>query len=610
MMFTSCLGEKKSDIKTDVVAQTFSAVSNGKLTTKIKQDDESEKKDNLGSEVRLKWIVDPLDKESKKKVSIPRNYNGLLYLRGLNISSLKERLVFARFSFGREWETVEIPAIIARPSDVIPRYYQDLVVILDLRSRPFDRIRLLYDLFDYNEYWDSENAREGKEQAMDPRADGLYCRGLNIKDDPTFVSTDNNELCNASGEKCFYAYAKILDSGLFDELGRRLPVTQPQIDLTGNGYDTNTMEDALKKCLPDNNSDVHFNGVLDASVNSGSLNYDASIDLGDRTFNYKGPFFAVNQNEWEISDAALFSPIDADNIQGTGLFQYSLNQAADGGYGSFMFPRAGRMELRSGIGHFSSATPFGPRSLQALSISGQTSYVDGCNLRVIYQNSLFNETISSCNVTASIELFSKDFTNNEETRIAYNREIKLQLIRPSLIDKNENEYLHSSLKNCSKNSACAVGECCYSGRCWSNNNIAQCKDDEDSIVGTLSVGARCTSDYQCAGLCCDSRVGTCQVHDETANPPVFCEKLIGQSCVADRWCQRQNLLEPRKVRTVVSNGVQLCTLKRYLRPTFANCVGGQCVSPVPFLDIRFDPENPDCNGVATGVSAEDPSLIQ
>lgn len=610
MLLNACLKQNKLLTKSDKVKQEYLVGQSKGFVTKVEDGDNSDNEEEIsGSEVRLRWIIDPLDKDSKKKVSIPRNYNGFLYLRGLNISSLKDRLIFARFRFGRESEAVIVPAFIARPSDVVPHRYEDLMVVLDLKKRPFDKIRLLYDLFDYNEYWDFINTREGEGPTIDPRADGLYCRGLKIKDDPTFISTNDNGLCDADGEICYYAYAKLLDSGLFNDLGQRLPVLWPQMDLTGKGYDTNTEDDALKKCLPDNNNVVHFNGVLDSNVNPGSLSYNSSITFSDRTFHYKGPFVAVNQSEWEISDAALFSPIDVNNTRGSGLFQYSLNQSADGGYGSFMFPRAGRMELRAGVGHFSSATPFGTRSLQALSVSGETSYVDGCNLRMIYQDSLFNETISSCNVTASIELFTKDFTTNDEVVIVNDGEIKLQLIRPSLTDKDDNEYLHASLKKCMKNSNCAASECCFSGRCWSSKNIAQCKEDDDLIVGTFPVGTNCTSDYQCASLCCDSRVGTCQVHDESSNPPVFCSKLIGQSCVGERWCQRQNLLQRLKVTTLVRNGVQMCTLKNLIRPTFARCVEGLCVAPEPLLNHFFDPANPDCNGELTGQVAIPPDSL-
>ena len=222
---------------------------------------------------------------------------------------------------------------------------------------------------------------------------------------------------------------------------------------------------------------------------------------------------------------------------------------------------------------------------------------------MIYQDPLFNETISSCNVTASIELFTKDFSSNEEKVIAYSREMKLQLVRPSLTDKDEKEYLHASLKKCLKNSACAVGECCFSGRCWQKKYIAQCKEDDDPLVGSLPVGTNCTSDYQCASLCCNSRMGTCQIHDETSDPPVLCSKLIGQSCVAERWCQKQNLLQSLKVTTLVRNGVQQCTLKTYIRPEFAQCTKGLCTYPDPLLGHPFDPANPDCNGDNTGVSA-------
>ena len=103
------------------------------------------------SVAEIRHIVDPFDGTYKTKVTIPKNFTGLLYLSGLNFTSLASKIVYARFRFGRELEPVIIQGTIGRAPGITPQTDIE-VLILDFQDRPFENIRLLYDLYDYNDY--------------------------------------------------------------------------------------------------------------------------------------------------------------------------------------------------------------------------------------------------------------------------------------------------------------------------------------------------------------------------------------------------------------------------------------------------------------------------
>ena len=537
-------------------------------------------------EVVLDFIVDPFDKKEKSKVSIPRNYNKLLYLTGINLFSLTNRLIFVRFRFGREMSEIVIPGTIARSSGMIPAT-DKLVLILDMKDRPFENVRLLYDLFDYNDYRD-ENGDETYEPVMNPRSSGLYCRGLPLKYDPTFVRTEDHPLCNREGDICHYAYAKLLDSGLFTGDGRRFTVFEPQIDMEGGGYDEQGSTEILKKCLPDNNDVNHLQGVLNIS-SLGSVSYGASVSLDGESYFYRGPFYPVNTNEWQITGDAVLSVVDS-NTGALGLFQHFLDPQSLSGYKSFMFPRAGPMDLKANVQHFSSPEifPATGRALASLSRSGKTEYMDGCNFRMNTYDPLFNEKISSCNVTATIELFTRDQETGEETTLVVHSDIKLQLTRPEPM--KENEILHSLLTYCSGENACPLGECCFNGRCFSELLAPHCSKKSVKKDNRL-VGESCTSDYQCASLCCDTSKRRCRVHDENSNPPRLCSKTQGQSCVAQRWCKTVDVHHCEIVPLHNNPNGPQCIQRCSVRPRPARCFNSVCQAPERSngFNLQFDP---------------------
>ena len=60
--------------------------------------------DVVQTAVELRHFIDPFDGTYKTKLTIPKNYKGNLYLAGLNIATLRNKLVKVRFKIGRELE--------------------------------------------------------------------------------------------------------------------------------------------------------------------------------------------------------------------------------------------------------------------------------------------------------------------------------------------------------------------------------------------------------------------------------------------------------------------------------------------------------------------------
>lgn len=565
----------------------------------------------------LRHLVDPFDGTYKTKLTLPKNFTGLLYLSGLNITSLSDRLVYARFNFGRELEPVTIPATIGRATAAGITPTTDIeVVILDIHDKPFENIRLLYDLFDYNDYRD-DNGDETGEVVTDPRDNKLYCRGLKLQYDPTFELTASNLACDQAGETCLYSYAKIRDTGLADSTGFALSVSEPQIDLSGSGYVNDTDTNALKKCLPDNRNRDNFNGVLNltSTEQPNSPGYGATtVSLNGENYTYMGNFRAIATDLWEVTSNALISDLSSSSNNPTGVFQkiVDINNPSTG-YGSFLFPRSGKMNLQTGVEYFGTTTPFVDlgttgtgRTLMSLVASGDTNYMDGCNLRMMNYDSYSNEGFSSCNVTATIELLTIDGVSGKETVLASNSSLKLQIIRPSVTNYQGKEVLYSSMKTCTNSQACSSDECCYNNRCWSKELVALCYEDVP-VVGNLQVGEKCESDFECSSLCCSQTTGACAVHMNTADEQVLCSKTPGQTCVAKEWCAKENVQNCFVVKTGLdTQGQTICALRCYNVPTFGICQTGsnrdqpgRCVPPetpeVPEFDPNEDPET-RCEG--------------
>lgn len=543
--------------------------------------------------IELRHIIDPESGNYKTKVTIPKNFGGYLFLSGLNITSLSNRIIKVRFKFGREMEPITVPAVITRGEGITPA--TDIEVLaLNMSSKPFENIRLIYDLYDYNDYYDDNTLAETNEPTQDPLDGGLFCRGLKLEHDPTFVGTASNTACDAANETCKYAYAKILDGGLVNATTNiRINPSEAQIDVLGGGYAANAQSEKLKRCLPDNVDPANLSSVLGITPALGGVAYGNVIIPNYR---YEGPYRVLAESTWHISGGAAFSLINGTN-KPNGIFQNSFTAGTiSQGYNSFMFPRAGKMTLQPGVEHFSSPLPFEARSLVngGLVSSGETDWMDGCNKRVSSFNAYTNEHIGSCNVSATIEVLATD-NSGQDVVLNVSSKVKLQLSRASTKNYDGQEVLYSSLNSCSNSSACGGNECCFNSRCWSKEIVSQCLEDVD-IIGNLATGEVCSSDYECSSFCCNQSTNTCAVHVNSEDQQVLCGKSPGQACVAKEWCRKENIPTCFKVKTgITPEGQQLCALRCYNVPTFGNCVNRQCVAPIPPAVPDFDPENPDCS---------------
>jgi hypothetical protein len=566
----------------------------------------------------LRHIVDPFTGTFKTKVTIPKNYKGMLYLSGLNIPSLNDREISVRFRFGREKEEIIIPATIGRAPGITPQ--TDIqVLILDMEDQPFRNLRLFYDLFDYNEYDTNKDGIEfgaGDDLAQptdDIRDAGLYCRGLNLEDDPTFSISSTNSACDEAGETCLYAYARIKDAGLnFLNAGEfnAISPTEPQLDIFGSGYGNQSQAEILKKCLPDVDHRNSVETVLQTTTSSSST---TKVAYGDTVFGtaftYLGPYRTLARDLWQISGEAVFSDLSSPANSPSGLFQAVLNNAptntatdpnakAEAGMKSFLFPRSGKLDLQPGVEYVGftdiSSQLNATRSIRTLVAAGETEFVDGCNIRVTNTYETNNEGISSCNVTGTIDLITTDTTTGELITLNSTNSIKLQLSRASATDFLGNEVRFSALKSCSSSNACGSNECCFNERCWSKDLVSQCLEDVPG-EGNLGFGETCNSDFQCTSLCCSGTTGTCAPHNPGEGN--FCSKTAGQQCVTKEFCKQENVPECIIVKEGTNaQGQPTCTLRCYNVPTFGECSSdGICLPPATPAVPIFDPANPDCS---------------
>ncbi len=365
-----------------------------------------------------------------------------------------------------------------------------------------------------------------------------------------------------------------------------------------------TTSDYLKRCLADNNKWSNLYKVLGSNGSlSGNISYNSNLSgivsaggYSYASYNYRGPYKMNAIVDWEIWGEAIYGQFGIFKNRLTGgaipACVSSSASCAVGGYSSRLFPMVGKTSLRGNIEHFSStevdSTAGNGRELTSLLSAGETDYMDGCNLRVSNFDPDSLEGISSCNVTATIEVYTKDVKTGAEIILASSNQIKLQLIRPSLTDNVGREVLYSAMKSCASSNACGLEECCYNNRCWSKELVSQCLEDSNS-EGSMAVGQSCTSDYQCASLCCNQSLGTCQPHIVNSDEQVLCSKSPGQQCVSREWCRKESITTCNIYRTGTSpTGQTTCALRCYPVPTFSDCMKGSCVAPiipaVPFFD--------------------------
>ncbi len=513
------------------------------------------------------------------KLTLPKNYRGYLYLGGINVGTLTQRLHKVRFTFGssKVGKVVKVlDAAVTTAPGIVPNT-NIKVLMLDLRSRPFNDIRMLYDLYDYRDY--SVAGATPVETNRDP---SLYCRALDLADDPTF---DGTGTCDGAGEKCLYSYAKIVDRGLAVGTGAAAVDTVPTRVQTGalpgsGGYYADSAANLQKRCLPDQ---APSSGVVVASgVSAGftrvqDLSFTAFAQSGvllqrdstnaiiyNQNVVYRGPFRAVNSENWDISDGAVFGA--------NGLFDIAMPGTGLNGalYRSKMFPRVVKQDYLKDLSYLQAVLGTDGKTVTSMASSGWSEYMDGCNGRV---NSVRNnEHVGSCTATAKIEVFYMDGT--EEVVVAETNQVVLQLVRSATVSGEGTDYLYGNFRSCDDNNQCGSAECCFNKRCWSKDLVAQCVDS--STQNDTPVGGSCTTSLDCVSMCCNSGTGRCDPHDPSTTPPTLCNQIPGQFCLSKEWCEKQDVVDEYLVdRGTTDEGLPDCHVVKILVPEHRSCVVNQ-----------------------------------
>ena len=542
-----------------------------------------------------------------RKLTLPKNFAGRLYLAGINVGTLSSTHVKVRFNFGLNREPITIPAVVSKAPGITPQ--TDIsVLVMDLRSEPFRNVRLPYDLFDYNEYDSSTDPTE------DNRNTNLYCRGLKVEDDPTFNGVG---ACDSDTEECLYAYAKIVDQGLIKESGGiKVPLTPsyPQIKSTGgSGYYKDSMAYKILKPLPDvilsnlkfSELDVSTGSSVISFTNPGTIWNPVTI-LGS-SFYYRGPYRLINRSNWEFK--LPFGDVDGTNrLFKAGEFVVYPNKESDPLPGdttkeqdriyfkSYLFPLATRLNLAANKSYLAQDEV----TEKIISVAGKTELMDGANVRAQSRN-YDQEHVGSCNVTATIEIIAKD-KNDINYVIASSKDVKLQLVRPTQYSTDlGNEVLFSNYKSCTSDAGCSSNECCLNNRCWDQTLVSNCMDNR-SEEGNREIGDQCTSDLECSTLCCNPTSAQCAPHNTSVIPALLCSKPVGDFCIAKEWCQKSTVVKCYVIKTGIDNlGNITCRQQCYNVEEFGDCKNGICLPPVQAPIPSFDPTLP--NACAKAVPA-------
>lgn len=559
-----------------------------------------------------------------RKLTLPKNFAGRIYLAGINVGSLSSKHVKVRFRFGLNKETVVIPATVTQAPGITPQTPIS-VLVMDLRSEPFRNIRLPFDLFDYNEYDLDQDGTlaQGVEPTNDNRNSGLYCRGLRVEDDPTFEGI--GACGDQSGELCLYTYAKVLDQGLIKESGGILVPLSPSLpqikSIPGSNYYQDFLTQQLLKPLPDSrplpNSVLTSFKFAEDAVTLDSTRSDNSVKIvfgdnvgiwdsftfpnGDKYF-YRGPYRIVDFDNWQF--AFPFGALHGKYrlFRENSFVHYNSFPLPDDDpstpiqnrlyYNSYLFPLATKLNLNPGITHLASTDPDDVRFEDVLASGGKTLWMDGSNARAQSRNHDL-EHIGSCNVSATIEIISKD-NNNIDYVISQSRDVKLQLVRPTQYQTDSgNEVLFSNFKRCSSNNGCASSECCFNNRCWDQSLVSQCFDSS-SAQGNRTIGQSCVSDLECSSLCCNRASGQCAPHNTLLSPPVLCNKPAGDYCISKEWCQKATVTKCYVIKTGTDPmGNTTCRQQCYYVEEQGDCMNGVCIPPVQSPIPPFDPDDPN-----------------
>lgn len=584
--------------------------------------------EEIEAKVEIRHLVEPKIDDARpggtytRKLTIPKDFDGHLYLAGINVATLAEKNLKVRFKFGVDRNPIDIPATLATAPGLIPQTNVE-VLVMDLRSQPFSRTRLIYDLFDYNEYdFGAGDPDPGvlAEPVQYNRDDKLFCRGLRLEDDPTFTG-QLSQGCSDADDICKYSYAKVTDKGLVKDNWIQ-PILPTEINVASAGLSMGEDDNAtnLERCLPDNppaashtigSTTFPFSAYFDSDpsemewkIQPGSLTplMEGSSLLGN--YYYQGPYQATNLNEWQISNAALLGEygVFGDFLKlntGPDVGPVIDNMELQFGIQSKLFPLQTRMELGKDVEYMGSAVPGGEKELKTMGSNGESQWMDGCNARVSTMLNDYNgEHVGACNVTAKIEIIAVDDEGNEQV-VDVTDEVKLQLVKEESLDSSGENVILSSYQACSSSSQCGADSCCIGGRCWSKSLVSQCVEDIPSY-GSKVPGDSCQSDNECSSLCCNQATGKCAVHDTLSEPEVLCSKPSGQSCIADEWCMQHPVTECYIVNTGYdAQGQRTCALRCYTYEKHGDCKAsagsavGVCVPPEQPEQPVFNPSDPN-----------------
>ncbi len=578
------------------------AGSGNNITEEEDEDDDDDTEETV--KVELRHLVEPkVDDDSdageyKTKLTIPKNYNGLLYVAGINISTLTESAIKVRFNFGYDSSPIDLDATITTGAGLTPQTSVQVLVI-DMSSKPFRDINLPYDLYDYNSY-DFSGAGTDDTALTEPvtfnRDDNLFCRGLTLANDPTYTGSLTTG-CTEEGDICKYAYASVVDKGLVAVSGaQEVPIVPSEFNYQSGdeGYYEDANDIKLKRCLPDNPVLNAFTYTFDSTYTFSGLGDSVAID--GTTYIYQGPYSATSTSKWAITGNAikgtygLFGGVySADDEIELSEYQY--------GYLSKLFPLYATTTLSKNMEYMGSSVPDEEKTLLTMSSSTETQYLDGCNARVT-KHEVLGEHIGSCNVTASIQIIKTDDDGNEIV-IDTATDVKLQLVPATAINDDGEDLLLQSFQQCSSTNQCGSGSCCINNRCWSKSLVSSCIEDLPNY-GDLETGDSCSSDYECSSLCCNQTTGRCKAHDTTSENQAFCSKEAGQSCVAKEWCSTYSVQTCDVVDTGNDEyGNPTCELRCVNADVYGDCVSddgtsmASCTAPCTPDVPDFDTSDPN-----------------
>ena len=574
------------------------------------------------AKVEIRFLIEPkIDDDSdggeyNRKLTVPKNYNGFLYVAGINISSIADQNISVRFKFGVDSSEIVVPAVVSTAPGLTPQTDVE-VLILDMRARPFEDIQLLYDLYDYNSY-DFDGTGSDPGALTVPvnlnRDDKLFCRGLSLKDDSTFKGNLVGG-CSGSTDICKYSYAKVVDKGLILAGTPDLPIVPSEINAMklAGGYFFDTDSVKLDRCLPNNPDLTASSYIFDGAISFTSFGTTSNTLIGTDTYYYNGPYRAINGGNWEIRNSALLNAqfgIFQTGISDVNTDGSILGSELDIGYRSFLFPLYSKFDLLKDTQYMGSTVPNLEKVLTTMAGNGESLWMDGCNSRASTVHDITGEHIGSCSVTATIEIIATA-SDGTVSVLDMTDEVKLQLVKPATLNTTGDNVLLSSFEQCSSSNQCGSDSCCINNRCWSKSVASSCIEDLPSF-GNQETGELCNTDYQCASLCCNKIDGRCAPHNTISESPSFCSKPTGQSCVAKEWCQKT----PVTSCGIVSTGTDAfggvtCALRCITVEVFGECTAddgtgaGTCKPACQPPAVIFNPNDPNrCNAALSFIQLQ------